>query len=115
MRVRVLVIRLRGEPEVQTIDAEPGEIRALVGGVAQPLPVDLAERFVLYVVDPAPEEINLRATLALRGDVRGTAVLAALRPLGGLDDLSDGEIAMWRARLLAPSSAPTTREGERHG
>jgi hypothetical protein len=100
--VRVLYVPVIGAPSPQPVDARGDALRQLVGGALRPLPVGSSDRLALYVRDDsATEPVNLRASRAFGGDIRGNAVLAALRPMGALDDLLDTEVALWSYRAGA--------------
>lgn len=85
------------EPRVEPIEE-------LLGAPAFALAVDTGDRLVLYVADNAlGAPVNARASAAFGGRLTGSVLLAALRPSGDLDDLSDEELAHWRARLGQPN------------
>ena len=97
--VRVLHI---GPDRVATSVIEPRvePIEELLGAPAHALAVDIGDRLVLYVADNAlGAPVNPRASAVFGGRLTGSVVLAALRASGDLDDLSDAELAHWRARL----------------
>jgi len=97
--VRVLYVPVVGAPGPQRMAPTSSALERLLGGALNPLPLGASDRLALYVRDDASEApFNARASQAFGGDLYGDVVLAALRPLGALDDLADDEVALWSYR-----------------